>query len=400
MKFKYTARDSNGKPVKGTVEANSPEAAARQIADQKMVPVGIQKIGEGFSLSALGAMTGRVSSNELTNFTRQLSTMITAGLPLTDALNLLKTQSGAALSKVVGSIMEDVQGGISLSTAMGKFPKVFSRVYVALIKAGEQAGVMETILNRLADTTEKSREFRGKVTGAMIYPIIILVGMVGVMALMMLVVVPKLTALYADFGAELPGATKALIAMSDFSTHYWWLLTILIGGGFLGLREYVRTPSGKSSLDKFIYRLPIFGPLAKEVMLTEFTRTLGLLVSAGVSVVEGLGIVQDTSGNSLARKDIARIAKQVEKGFPLSIGFTESDIFPPIVGQMVAVGEETGKLDEVLAKLSHFFETESDEKVKALTTAIEPIILVVLAIGVGFLMYAVIMPIYSITNEF
>jgi type II secretory pathway component PulF len=400
MRYKFTARDASGRPVKGTVEAVTPEAAAKQIAEQKLVPVGIYKINEGFSLSSLNALTGRVTSREVTNFTRQMSTMITAGLPLTDALNLLKTQSQPTFSKIIGTLLDDVQGGLSLSTAMAKFPNVFSKVYVALIKAGEQAGVMETILNRLADTTEKSQEFKGKVTGAMIYPIIILVGMVAVMVLMMVVVIPKLTALYADFGAELPLATRIMMSMSDFTVHYWWAIVIIGGGLFWTLGQFMRTPSGRMSVDKLVYQLPVMGLLVKQVMMTEFTRTLGLLVSSGVSVVEGLKIVEDTSNNSVARSDIRRIGHQVEKGFPLSVCFTESDTFPPIVGQMVAVGEETGKLDEVLTKLSHYFETESDEKVKGLTTAIEPLILIVLAIGVGFLMYAVIMPIYSITNKF
>jgi len=293
----------------------------------------------------------------------------------------------------------DVQSGQPLSSAMSKYPKIFPKVYTALVKAAEAAGVMEQILNRLAENSEKAREFRGKVSGAMIYPVIILVAMVGIMILMMVVVVPKMTALYADFGAELPWSTKLLMATSDFMVHQWWLMIIIVAGLFFGGRYFLGTKKGRMQWDTFMYKIPVIGTLAKETMLTEITRTMSLLLGSGISVVEALNIVADASGNELVRLDLLRIAHQVEKGFPVSISFSESPIFPIVVGQMVAVGEETGKMDDVLAKLSHYFETGSEEKVKGLTTAIEPIILIVLAIGVGFLMFSIVMPIYSITNE-
>jgi type II secretory pathway component PulF len=282
---------------------------------------------------------------------------------------------------------------------MAKHPKVFSRVYVALVRAGETAGIMEKIMMRLAENSEKSREFRSKVIGAMIYPIIILIGMVVVVVVMMVVVIPKLSALYADFGSELPPTTKAVIAISNFSVKFWWLVVVAVAGLGMAFRVLINTEAGRFQWDAFLYKLPVTGPLAKQVMLTEITRTMGLLVGAGVSVVEALNIVAETSGNVVIKKELIRVAKQVEKGFPISISFSESEIFPPLIGQMVAVGEETGKLDDVLAKLSGYFESESTEKIKGLTTAIEPLILVVLAVGVGFLMYAIIIPIYQITDQ-
>jgi len=335
----------------------------------------------------------------MANFTRQLATMLTAGLPLTDALNLLKVQSSAGLAAVTSQILNDVQSGVALSTAMGKHPNMFSKIYVALVKAGESAGVMETVLNRLAEGLEKSRDFRMKVKGAMIYPIIILIGMVLVMAVMMIVVVPKMKMLYADFGAELPWSTKVVMGISGFMATYWWLVVIGTAAIFFGLRAFINTPGGRYKWDTLFFKLPITGPLARNMMLTEMARTLSLLVGSGVSVVEAIIIVSETVGNAPVEKDMRRIAKQVEKGFPISISFSESEMFPPIVGQMIAVGEETGKLDEVLSKLAGYYETESEQKIKGLTTAIEPIILMILAVGVGFLMYAVIMPIYTLTNK-
>lgn len=399
MKYKYLAKNYMGQSVRGEVEALNKSGAASLIAGQKLVPIQLKPVGGGFNPNNLNLALGKVSSTDLANFTRQLSTMITAGLPLTDALNLLKIQSTPTLVPAISAILADVQGGVALSAAMSKHPKVFSKVYVALIKAGETAGILEKILMRLAENSEKAREFRGKVIGAMIYPIIILVGMVIVMVIMMVVVIPKLTALYADFGSELPVATKMVIAISDFSVKFWWLIGIAVVILFFGLRWLIGTEAGRYRWDTMLYRLPVAGPLARQVMLTEMTRTLGMLVGAGVSVVEGLNIVADASGNVVVKKELMRVAKQVEKGFPVSISFTESDTFPPLIGQMVAVGEETGKLDDVMAKLSAYFETESGEKIKGLTTAIEPIILIVLAVGVGFLMYAIIIPIYQITNE-
>ncbi len=399
MKFSYIAKTSAGVTQKGVVEAETQSAAASLLRDQSLIPVKIKAQPKGISLSMDLSLGSGVSGGEIATFTRQLATMITAGLPLTDALSLLKNQSSPKLGSIVGAVLLDVQSGVSLSSALEKFPAVFSRVYIALVRAGEAAGVLENILNRLADTAEKSREFTAKVQGALIYPVIILIGMVAVVALMMVVVIPKLTALYADFGAELPLATRIVVGASDFSVKYWWLMIILISIGVYVLRGYINTGLGRRQFDGLIYKIPIFGPLSQKVVLTELTRTLSLLVGAGVSIVEALNIVSTALGNVVMEQEVKLIAKRVERGFPVSISFTESEVFPPIIGQMVAVGEETGKLDDVLAKLSHYFEAESEEKIKGLTAAIEPIILVVLAVGIGFLMYAIVMPIYTITNK-
>lgn len=398
MKFRYKARDAMGRLVRGEGEAPSPAGIAELLRQKKQTPITISK----HTPLELGSMVGwkrGVGASEVAAFTRQLSTMVTAGLPITDALNLLRVQSSVALSAVVSTVMTDVQGGVSLSEAMSKHPQAFSRVYVALVKAGEAAGVMEKVMSRLADTLDKSREFRGKVGAAMIYPAIILVGMVGVIIIMMVVVVPKLTELFRDFGATLPIATRILVLISNVVLNFWWVILAVIVGGSAALRSYIKTPLGRKQKDELLYKLPIWGILARQVMLTELTRTLALLVSAGVAVVEALEIVAGAVGNVVVEADVRRIARQVEKGFPLSIAFSESDMFPPIIGQMVAVGEETGKMDDVLDRLSQYFESESDLRVKGLTTAIEPLIIMVLAVGVGLLMYAVIMPIYDITNK-
>jgi type IV pilus assembly protein PilC len=399
MKFRYTAKDQAGKSVSGTVEAGDKRGAALLVREQKMTPLVIQEKKGGIDFTHISVSGSKVKGGELSTFTRQLATMINAGLPLTDALTLLKMQSSPALSKVVGAILVDVQAGVALSTAMEKHPHIFSKVYTALVKAGEAAGVMETILNRLADTSEKSRELRGKVIGAMIYPAIIILAMIGVMAVVMLVVMPKMNELYADFDAELPFATRMLVGTSEFALNNIVWIVIGLVGLVIGGSRYIGSENGRQRWDTMIYRVPIVGPLAEKMMLAELTRTMSLLVGAGVSIVEVLNIVADGAGNLIAEKELKKIGMKVEKGFPVSISFSESPLFPPIVGQMLAVGEETGKMDDVLAKLSHYFESEAEEKIKGLTTAIEPIILVIMAVGVGFLMYAVVMPMYTIMDQ-
>jgi len=399
MRFRYAARDGSGKMIRGTVDAVDVKSAAGVLKERKMLPISLDQDSKSMNLANFTVKWGRISVSDMANFTRQLSTMITAGLPLTDSLSLLRMQSGPALSPVVSAILLDVQSGVSLSEAMGKHPQAFSKVFVSLVKAGEAAGVVETILNRLADNLEKSREFKAKVISAMIYPVIVLLGMVGVMMVMMVVVVPKLTEVYKQFNADLPVATKTVIAISDFMVNYWFIVIILMGGLVAGGVAYLKTPVGKRWWDDLLYKIPIVGPLSKQVMMTELTRTLALLVGAGVSVVEALNIVADALGNVVIESEIKLIAKRVEKGFPISISFSESGHFPPIAGQMIAVGEETGKLDDVLTKLSSYFESESEQKVKGLTAAIEPLIIILLGIGVGFLIFAIILPIYDITNK-
>ncbi|MEK7155002.1 MAG: type II secretion system F family protein [Patescibacteria group bacterium] len=399
MRFRYTAKDSLGKTIKGTVDAQDSKSAAGVLRDKKLLTISLGEDKGLLDVSGFSLKFSRISVSDMANFTRQLSTMITAGLPLTDTLSLLRMQSGPALSPIVSAILLDVQSGVSLSEAMSKHPQAFSKVFVSLVKAGEAAGVVETILNRLADNLEKSREFKAKVISAMIYPVIVLLGMVGVMMVMMIVVVPKLTDVYKQFNADLPIATKTVIAISDFMVHYWFIAIFVVAGLVFGVVSYLRTPMGKRWWDDLVYKIPIVGPLSKQVMMTEMTRTLALLVGAGVSVVEALNIVADALGNVVIESEIKLIAKRVEKGFPISISFSESGHFPAITGQMIAVGEETGKLDDVLAKLSSYFESESEQKVKGLTAAIEPLIIILLGIGVGFLIFAIILPIYDITNK-
>jgi type IV pilus assembly protein PilC len=328
--------------------------------------------------------------------------MINAGLPLTEALLILRTQAKPALQRIVAQILSDVESGLSLSSSMAKHPDIFSASYIALVKSGEVGGVLDDVLVRLADNMEKEQEFRGKVKGALIYPAIIVTGMIGVALVMMIFVIPRLLSLYDEFGTaiELPFATRVLMFFTGILTKFWPILLLLIGGGLYALQVYRKTPKGKRRIDELILKIPIFGELQRQIIMAELTRSMSLMVGAGVSILEGLGISAEVVGNEVIAEALKDAAKQVEKGFPVAFAFAKHpDAFPYILSQMVAVGEETGKMDEVLGKVSHVFEVESDQKVTALTASIEPIIMVFLGVGVGFLVIAVIMPIYNLTAQ-
>lgn len=399
QKFNYSVKDPTGKTRKGVIEAIDEKNAARILKDRGLLVISVKPRGAQL-LGELASLFGRVSSNDKVNFTRQLATMVTAGLPITDALSILEVQSRPALAKVVGEISREIEGGGSLSKALEKHPQIFDKVYIALIRSGEAAGVLDRVLARLADNLEKQKEFNSKVKGAMVYPIIVVAGMVVVGAIMIVFVLPKMLAVYQDFQAELPAATKILLGFSNFVTKFWYLALILAVSLIGGLTFVMRKPELRPYIDQFFFRFPIIGNLKKNIILTEFARTLGLLISTGILIVEALDIVQNSLGNSIFEKAIKEASLEVEKGIPLADTLARSGVFPPILPQMVAVGEETGKLDEVLGRVSTYFEQEADVAVRGLTTALEPLIMIVLGIGVGFLIIAVIMPIYNLTSKF
>lgn len=396
----YKAKDEKGLLVKGTVEAADRRQVSAILRERHYFPFSIEEKKEDFVNYLYKRLFKRVSVAEIATFTRQLSTMVNAGLPLTEALSLLKSQGKNQITEAAEVILKDIEGGSSLANAMQKFPKIFSPVYVALVRAGESAGVLDNILNRLADNLETQREFQAKIKGALMYPIIIVVGMTAVIFIMMIFVIPKLTSLYEEFDAKLPQSTQILISFSNFMVTFWWLIPFLLFGGAYLYRLINSTTEGKRKIDEIKFKIPVFGRLQNQVVLAEFTRTLGLLVGAGVSIVEALNISSKTSNNLVVEEGIDEAAKKVEKGFPLSDTLAANPVFPKIMSQMVSVGEETGKIDEVLLKVARFFQTESEESLKGLTTAIEPLIMVLLGVGVGFLVIAVIMPIYNLTSQF
>ena len=399
-RFTYKAKDKNGKLVTGEVEAQDAAVASRLIRAKGLFVISIRAKGQDI-ISAIQSLGNRITSHDIANFTRQFATMINAGLPITQSLSILKLQAEEKMEPIVSKILGDVENGESLSTAFSKYPSVFSPTYVALIKAGETGGVLDKILIRIADNLEKSEEFKGKIIGALIYPLIIVIGMIIVTFIMMVFVIPKLLSLYTQFGASLPLPTQIIITISNFSVTFWPLILVGLVVSFLVFSAYSKTKSGRYKIDELLFKIPIFGELQQKVMLSDLARTLAMMVGAGVPIIEGIDITANVMSNTVIKSALVDASHQVEKGFPIAFSFAKHpEAFPYIFSQMIAVGEESGKIDDVLSKLAQIFETESDQKVKTLTAAIEPIVMVILGVGVGFLVISVILPIYNLTNQF
>ncbi len=397
-RFNYNVKDTLGKTQKGIVEATTIVHATNLLHEKGFYIVSLKEYSPPISLSIGG---DKISFDELVHFTRQLSTMITAGLTLVESLSILEQQlNKPSLLKLVTQIETEVQGGKSFAEVLEKYPKIFPPIYIALVKAGEASGKLDVILTRLADNLEKSRDFRNKVRGTLIYPTIVISGMGIVSFIVMTVVVPRLTVMYKEFGVALPLPTQILIAISSFLINSWYLM---IGATVLGVILFLKWKNswmGKHVLAAISLKIPVFGPLIKEATLVEVTRTLSMLVEGGVPILLALQISQDATSNILYKETFAQASKRVEKGSPLSEPLSNNNLFPPILSQMVSVGEQTGKLGDSLLKLSRYFESEAETAIRSLTTMMEPLIMVVLGLGVGFLVMAVLLPIYSLTSKF
>ncbi|QHO63669.1 type II secretion system F family protein [Candidatus Chazhemtobacterium aquaticus] len=398
--FGYRVKNEEGKTLDGVLEASSLDHASKLLRGRGYLIIKVEEEKES-EIKEIMRRFERVKVDDVVNFTRQLSTMVSAGLPLTESLSILRVQSPPAMSRVVSKVLEEVEGGKTLAIAMEESGDgVFDDIYIALVKAGEAAGVLDEVLKRLAETMEKQRDFRSKTKGAMVYPMIIIIGMVIVAVIMMIFVVPRMTEMYKDFGAELPLPTQILIGASDFAVKFWYLLLLIFGAiGYVFLK-WSRTDVGSVMIEETLMKMPVVGELRLKMVMTEFARTMSLLISAGISILDALRITSAAVGSKIIGAKMMMAASKVEKGQSLGLVLAELGEFPPIVPQMIAVGEQTGKMDEILDKLADYFEGESEQAVKNLTTAIEPMIMAVMGVGVGFLVMAVIMPIYNLTSQF
>ncbi len=397
LRFRFKARSAQGEVRRGVVEAQTQAGAVAVLREQKLIITELHELSVGKSLFSVGQ---KVKFDDIVNFTRQLSTMIGAGLPLTDALAILQVQVTPNLQSKVADVLRSIEGGSTLADALTHHTETFSRVYIALVRAGEAAGVLDTILIRLADTLEKQREFREKTKGALIYPVIVVIGMLLVAAVMMIFVLPKLTVMYQDFNVKLPLITQVLISVSTFMSKFWYVMGLGIALAVYAFAKWRKTKLGSYQYDVMILKLPIFGKIKSMVLMAEFSRTLALLASAGVSLVEALVIVKEVADSEVMRRALAEVASDVEKGNALATSLAKHPVFPMIVSQMTSVGEQTGKLDEILNRVAGYFENESEHAIKNLSTAMEPIIMVVLGVGVGFLIVAIVVPIYNLTSAF
>jgi len=398
MKYTFKAL-KNDAVVNKTIEANTESEVLNYLRKNAYTPISITQNGD--FLPEFAKFFDKVTFNDIVEFTRQLAIMLNAGLTLVDCFAILEKQiTKPGMIAILQSIQKDVLSGSTFSKALLRYPDHFPNIYIALVKSGEISGKMSEILLKLADNLEKQREFQSKIKGALTYPIVVLIAMVSIMFIMITFVIPKLLNLYKDFSIELPITTQILIVVSSFLAQFWPLVIILVFAVIILTGRYIKTTRGKLLLDTVSLKIPIFGKIVSISSLVDATRTLSILIGAGVSILDTLAIVVETTGNSVYKNAFAHIVKEVERGVSLGNAFNNEDIFPPILVQMVTVGEQTGNLDDTMMRISHYFDLESESSVKTVTTLIEPLILVFLGIGVGFLVISVITPIYNLTTSF
>ncbi len=397
-KFNYEARDqATNKVIKSTIQADSETAAARLLIKQGFSPLSVkEQIGDG---SFISRFTGRISTKDRVVFTRQLATLIGAGLPLSQSLNTVMEQTqNKQLQSVVQEISASVEGGRSLSDSFAKHPKVFNNVFLALISAGELSGTLDESLQRVANQQEKDAAVASKIKGALMYPLIVLVVIFGVMAFMLFTVVPQVEKLYEDMGKNLPLLTQVMVNTANFASQFWWLIIIIVGIGSYFLVQYLHTESGIKFKDTFKLKVPLFGKMFQKLYMARFARTGQTLLSTGVSMLDMLGVTATAVNNTLIEKSINRAAEKVQGGKALSVALEPEEVIAPLVSQMIKIGEQSGKIDEMMGKVAQVYEDELDEEIRTISTAIEPVLMVILAVVAGSMVGAILFPIYSLVN--
>jgi type IV pilus assembly protein PilC len=396
--FKYQGTNRSGSSVSGVMTANSKADLQNLLRRQQITPTKMSEKGKEFNMPTFG---GGVNAKELAIFTRQFSVMIDAGLPLVQCLEILGSQQeNKFFQKVLINTRSSVEGGATLSTAMRSSPKVFDGLYVNMVEAGETGGILDIILQRLSTYIEKNVKLQRAVKSALIYPVGVLTIAGLVIFLLLWKVVPIFATLFAGLGVTLPLPTKIVIAMSNFVGSYFGLLIVAgIIGGIFALKAWYGTPAGKYVLDSIILKLPVLGILMRKIAVARFTRTLGTLISSGVPILEGLDITAKTSGNAVVERALQTVRKALEEGKSLTEPLKESNVFPGMVTQMIAVGEQTGAMDAMLQKIADFYEEEVDSAVKDLLTAMEPIMIVFLGVVVGGVVISMYLPLFTLIGE-
>jgi type IV pilus assembly protein PilC len=403
--FSYSAKDKSGIIQKGSLFAPDRAGAAAALAEKGLTPILVKEVaavagggGKGGLLGKLKA--GKISLQDKVIFSRQFATMINAGVPIVQSLRILQEQSESKkLKTVVADVAKQVEGGATLANALAAHPDAFNQIYINMVKAGEVGGILDQVLDRLATQQEKDAEIVSKVRSAMIYPAVITTATVSAFVFLMTVIVPKLSSIFEDAGADLPIYTKIMLAISGFLVHQWWVVLGVFVGGVIAFVRWNRTTNGKRTVDRLLLKAPIIGPILVKVNVARFSRTFGSLMASGISVLDAINSTKTALGNSVYQDELAIVAQKVKNGRPMSEQIRESKNFPAIVGQMLSVGEETGQMDTILLKLADFYEKEVDTVVSGITSIIEPILIMVLGGMVGFIVISVFGPISSIGNS-
>lgn len=397
-KFAYEARDrGSNQLVKAVLQADSESAAAQLLIKQGFTPLTIkEESGDG---SILSKLSGRIRTKDKVVFTRQLATLIGAGLPLSQSLHTVMEQTAnKQLQSVVQEIVTDVEGGKSLSLAFGKHPAVFDGVFLSLVSAGELSGTLDESLRRVADQQEKDADTMSKIKGALTYPIIVLVVIFGVLAFMLFTVVPQVEKLYHDLHKTLPILTRVMVDAANFLTHFWWIvLIVLVVAGYF-LFQYIKTESGIRFAAQFKLHAPVFGKMMTKLYMARFARTGQTLLGTGVSMLDMMRVTSTAVNNVVVAESIDRAADKVKGGKALSVSLEAEEIILPFVPQMIKIGEQSGRIDEMMGKVAQVYEDELDQQIKTISTAIEPILMVVLAVVAGGMVGAILLPIYGLVN--
>ncbi|MBR6965183.1 type II secretion system F family protein [Candidatus Saccharibacteria bacterium] len=396
-RFDYKAKDkASGKIIKGSIQAENERMAGKLLLEQGYIPDTIVEYGKG---NILVKASNKIKAKDRIVFTRQFSTLIAAGLPLSVSLRTIIDQTDSnGMRAIVEEILGSVEAGKSLHEAFALHPEVFNDVYVSLIAAGEMSGTLDLALKRLADQEEKDQAMLSKIRGAMIYPAIILVVIIAVLAFLMIMVVPQVASLYADMRKELPFLTKFLFGVTNFFGQFWWLVVIVVILAVFGAVSFVKTPSGRKVWDGFKLRVIIFGKLFRKLYVSRFARTLEMMLATGVPMIESVNIAADSTNNVLTSEEYKKAVDIVKGGKPLSEALTNRNYMLPLVPQMASIGEQSGKIDEMLGKAAQVYESELDEQIAAISTMIEPVLMVVMAGLIGIVIGGTLLPIYSLVS--
>jgi type IV pilus assembly protein PilC len=399
-KFKWEGTTKSGQSMKGEMEAPNEQAVQAQLRRQGISPGNIKEAGKGFDMELkIPGFEPKVTTKDLVVFTRQFATMIDAGLPLVQCLDILgKQQENKTFKANLTQVKEDVESGSTFADALKKHPNAFDTLYINLVAAGEIGGILDTILNRLAAYIEKAMKLKKKVKSAMTYPATIIGIAVLVIAVILVFVIPQFQSMFESFGSTLPLPTLIVIAISDFLQNYIFVIIGVCYGTLWGLKRIYKTPKGQLFMDALFLKLPVMGVLIRKVAVAKFTRTLGTMISSGVPILDGLDIVAKTAGNKIVENAIYKVAQSISEGKTIAEPLEQSGVFPPMVCQMIAIGEQSGSIDTMLNKIADFYDDEVDDAVGNLTAMMEPMLMLFLGTTVGGLVVAMYLPIFKMAS--
>ncbi len=396
--YNYRVRDGQGKLVSGTLAGDSEALVLTRLREMGYVPIKVEQKREGMGRE-ITLRPGHVKRKDLAIFTRQFATMVNSGLPILRAMTILANQTESkALSKAVADVRVDVEQGSSLSAALAKHPKAFNNLYVAMVRSGETGGVLDAVLLRLADQIEREVELRQTIRSAMTYPVVVVIFVTLILMAMLLFIVPQFQNIYTQLGGTLPIPTRILLAVSNGVRHLWWLVILATIGAVFAFKRYKKTAKGRARIDALKLKVPIFGPLFHKVALSRFSSTLSVLLRSGVPILQSLDIVSETVNNDVLSKAVGDVQTSVKEGESIARPLGSHAVFPPMVVQMLAVGEETGAVDTMLEKVAQFYDSEVKASVDALTSIIEPVLIAIVGACVGMAVIALYLPMFNLIN--